>query len=58
MEYLKGRQCKKCGERGATVKHIPSKKIYESNGDSTREVMKRECKFCGYTWEETPLDIK
>ena len=40
-----GNACKKCGERGASVRYdtIPG-----------LEVMHRVCKLCGYSWVEEP----
>ena len=44
-----GNACKKCGERGASVRYdtIPG-----------LEVMHRVCKLCGYSWVEEPLNTQ
>ena len=57
-KFRHNRLCKKCGSCNSTVKFMETG---SSNGVSkyiTGEILRRRCSYCGYEWDELPLDSK
>lgn len=54
--YDPNRLCPKCGFEEAGSRYNCTRAYPEDGEPYDKEYVERDCKRCGYTWEEIPLD--
>jgi hypothetical protein len=50
-------KCLKCGSLDIGAKYLGDKVVERLRRDVPEEAMLRECRYCGFQWKESPLDM-